>query len=89
LSHNTLDNWYKTNFTLVKHHGFNEETLLNKYPFERDLDVQMVMQYLKDVNERRMNQSQPSGSPAFNHDELSRMGIDPKQFAPGELDLYR
>lgn len=87
MSHTDLSNYYKTIFALVKHHGFNEDTLENKYPFELDLTVQMVMNYLKEIDEKRRNQA--GSTPTFSDEELLKAGVDPKSFAPGELEKYR
>jgi hypothetical protein len=72
---------------MVKHHGFSKETLENEYPFERDINVQLVMQYLQEIDEKRRNQT--VSQPGFGADDLRQAGVDKSKFSPGELDLYR
>ena len=66
----------------------DESVLENKYPFEREIYIFKIMEYLKEIDEKRRNQT-PAGGPGFNPDELKSMGIDPSQFKPGELERYK
>lgn len=72
-------------FALQKHHGFSEEMLEMKYPFERDLTVQMVMDYMKQIEEKR---NSPNVTQSFSPSELARAGVDISKFKPGELEAY-
>ena len=45
-SHETLPNYYTLNFNLVKHHGFSLTELEDMIPFERDVYVLLLRQWL-------------------------------------------
>lgn len=53
MSHNTLENYYVSIFSLVQHHKYSVEDVENLYPFERDIFVEMLLQYLKEIQEQR------------------------------------
>jgi len=55
LSHNTLENYYKTVFSLVQHHKYSLSDVENLTPFERDIYVQMLIVYLKELEEKQNN----------------------------------
>jgi hypothetical protein len=40
---------------MVQHHKYSISELESMYPYERDLYVQMVLQYLKELKEQREN----------------------------------
>lgn len=44
---------YHTNFSLIQHHKYSLTELENMIPFERDIYVQMLIRYLKDLEEKR------------------------------------
>jgi len=56
LSHNSLANMYNTNFSLMQHHKYSLTELENMMPFERDLYLQMLVNYLQQLEEQRRNQ---------------------------------
>ena len=45
----TLMNYYQTNFSLVKHHGFSLTELEEMIPWERTVYVEMLNEYLKQL----------------------------------------
>lgn len=51
MSHNTLENYYATIFSLVQHHKYSITELENLIPFERDIYIQMLVDYIKQVEE--------------------------------------
>ena len=53
LSHNSLANMYHTNFSLMQHHKYSLTELENMIPFERDLYVQLLVDYLKQLEEQK------------------------------------
>ena len=55
LSHDSLQNIYKTNFNLVQHHKYNLTELENMMPWERQVYVQLLIQHLEEENERLKN----------------------------------
>jgi len=50
--------YYQTLFSLVQHHKYSLTEVYNMYPYERDLFVELLTQYLKQVeeeNKKRQN----------------------------------
>ena len=56
LSHDNLVNHYKTNFAMMKHHGYSLSELENMIPWERSIYVTMLTQWIKEENERIKSQ---------------------------------
>ena len=52
LSHDSLFNYYETNFALMQHHKYSLTELDNMIPFEREIYVNLLMQYIEEENER-------------------------------------
>ena len=52
LSHDNLYNYYKTNFGMMQHHDYSLTELENMMPWERDIYVGLLMEYIKEENER-------------------------------------
>jgi hypothetical protein len=48
LSHESLYNFYKMNFALMQYHKYTLEDLENMIPFEREIYVAMLTQYLEE-----------------------------------------
>lgn len=53
MSYNSLSNYYKTMFSLVHHHKYSLTDMENLMPFERDIYVEMLLAYLKDLEEAK------------------------------------
>jgi hypothetical protein len=53
LSHTNLKNYYTTIFAMAQHHKYSIEELENLIPFERDIYVEMLLEYLKAERERK------------------------------------
>jgi len=51
LSHESLENHYKMNFALMQHHKYSLAELDNMIPFEREIYVYMLVEFLEE--ERR------------------------------------
>lgn len=47
LSHESLMNMYKTNFALMQHHKYSLTELEEMIPFEREVYVVLLKQYLE------------------------------------------
>ena len=52
LSHDSLENYYKTNFALMQHHKYSLTELDNMIPFEREIYLELLSQWIKEENER-------------------------------------
>lgn len=51
LSHNTLKNYYETNFALVQYHKYSLAEIENLIPWEREIYVGMLLNYLEKKKE--------------------------------------
>lgn len=47
LSHNTLARYYSMIFSLAQHHKYSITEIENLIPYERDLYVDMLMEFLE------------------------------------------
>ncbi len=56
LSHNTLSNYYQTNFSLMQHHKYSLSDIDNMIPWERDIYVKMLIDYLEKLKEEQEKQ---------------------------------
>lgn len=52
LAHDNLHNFYKMNFALVQYHKYSLTELENMIPFEREVYVAMLLQYLEEEKQR-------------------------------------
>ena len=52
LSHDSLANHYQTNFAMIQHHKWSLAELDTMIPFERQIYVSLLQQWIKEENER-------------------------------------
>jgi hypothetical protein len=52
LSHDSLFNHYKMNFALMQYHKYSLDELNNMIPFEREIYISMLVQYLEEEKQR-------------------------------------
>ena len=52
LSHDSLENYYKTNFAMMQHHKYSLTELENMMPFEREIYLGLLEQHIREENER-------------------------------------
>lgn len=52
MSHNTLENYYKSNFSLAQHHKYSIAEIENLIVFERDLYMDMLIQHLSELEQK-------------------------------------
>jgi len=52
MRHDNLRNYYTTNFSLMQHHKYSFIELENMIPWERDIYVAMLIQYIEQENEK-------------------------------------
>jgi len=53
LSHESVLNYYQTNFQLMQHHKYSLTELEEMMPWEREIYIMLLLQYLKEEKERR------------------------------------
>ena len=52
LSHDTLANYYRTNFGMMQHHNYSLTELENMMPWEREIYLGLLMKYLEEEKKR-------------------------------------
>jgi len=52
LSHESLTNYYSTNFQLMQHHKYSLTELEDMIPWEREIYIQLLLQHLQEERER-------------------------------------
>jgi hypothetical protein len=52
LAHDTLYNFYKMNFALMQYHKYSLHDIEGMIPFEREVYVTMIKQYLEEEKQR-------------------------------------
>lgn len=50
--HDTLENYFTVNFNLMHHHKYSLSEIENMIPWERDIYVMLLVNYIKEENER-------------------------------------
>lgn len=50
MAHESLASYYKTNFALVQFHKYSITELENMIPWEREIYVGLLQQYIEDEN---------------------------------------
>ena len=53
MSNNTLENYYKTNFSLAQHHKWDIASIEDLIIFEKDIYVDMLVDYIKTLEEEQ------------------------------------
>ena len=56
LCHESMVNYYKMNFALMQYHKYSLTELEEMVPFEREVYVAMLIQYLEEEKQRLANQ---------------------------------
>ena len=50
MAHISLESYYKVNFALVQHHKYSLTEIENMMPWERDVYVTLLKQYIEEEN---------------------------------------
>jgi hypothetical protein len=50
--HENLESLYRTNFALMQYHKYSLSELEEMIPWEREIYVEMLMQHIKEENEK-------------------------------------
>ena len=51
--HNSLQNYYAIIFAMVQHHKYSITEIENMIPFERDIYVEMLTNYLQELEKAK------------------------------------
>ena len=57
LSHNSLENYFRTNFAMMQHHKYSLIEIENLMPWEREIYLSLLQQFIREENERIKNQN--------------------------------
>ena len=57
LSHNSLENYYKTNFGLMQHHNYSLTEIEEMMPWEREIYITLLMQHLEEEKRKRTSKT--------------------------------
>ena len=52
MAHDTLFNYYKTNFAMMQHHKYSLTELENMMPFEREIYLGLLEQHIREEMEK-------------------------------------
>jgi hypothetical protein len=50
MAHESLESYYKTNFSLVQHHKYSLTEIENMLPWEREIYIALLKQYIEEEN---------------------------------------
>ena len=50
--HDTLRNYYTTNFALIQHHKYSLHELEGMIPWERDIYIALLIQHIEEENQK-------------------------------------
>ena len=50
MAHEDLESYYKTNFALMQHHKYSLTELENMIPWEREVYLNLLQQYIEEEN---------------------------------------
>ena len=57
LGHDSLMNYFKTNFALVQHHKYSLSELESMIPWERMIYIELLKNFLKEQDEKLRDQA--------------------------------
>ena len=60
MAHDNLENMLRTDFALIKHHGYTQYDLNHMMPFVRKIHVLLLMQHLREMEEQKKGQQEGS-----------------------------
>ena len=62
MCYNTLQNYYMLNFSLMQHHNYSLTEIEGMFPWEREIYVTLLKDYIEKENERlRQQERGPHG----------------------------
>ena len=53
MAHTNLESYFKINFALMQHHKYSLTELDNLLPWEKEVYVNLLSNYIKEENEKR------------------------------------
>ena len=62
MAHENLESYYKVNFALMQHHKYSLTEIENMIPWEREVYLTLLQQYIEEENLKAKQQQANSGS---------------------------
>ena len=56
MAHEDLASYYKLNFALMQHHKYNLSEIENMMPFERQVYISLLQQYMEQLKQEQKQQ---------------------------------
>jgi len=56
MAHTDLESYYKVNFALMQHHKYSLTELENMIPWEREVYISLLQQYIEEENLKQQQQ---------------------------------
>jgi len=53
MAHESLESYYKVNFALMQHHKYSLTELENMIPWEREIYITLLKQYIEEENDKQ------------------------------------
>ena len=50
MAHESLESYYKTNFSLIQHHKYSLTEIENMIPWDREIYIALLKQYIEEEN---------------------------------------
>jgi len=57
MAHEDLESYYKTNFALVQHHKYSLSELENMFPWEREIYIVLLKQWIEEQEAKQQQGS--------------------------------
>jgi|TARA_B100000035_G_scaffold69359_1_gene56756 hypothetical protein len=57
MAHTNLESYYKINFSLMQHHKYSLTELENMVPWEREIYISLLEQYIEEENLKAQQQN--------------------------------
>ena len=57
MAHTSLESYYKVNFALMQHHKYSLTEIENMSPWEKDVYITLLEQYIEEENLKNKQQS--------------------------------
>tara|TARA_S200002703_G_scaffold154786_1_gene158141 strand:- start:262 stop:438 length:177 start_codon:yes stop_codon:yes gene_type:complete len=57
MAHTTLESYYKINFALIQHHKYSLTEIENMIPWEKEIYLILLQQYIEEENLKAQQQS--------------------------------
>jgi|TARA_R100000027_G_scaffold67060_1_gene64487 hypothetical protein len=61
MAHEDLESYFKTNFALIQHHKYSLTEIENMIPWEREVYLSFLQQYIEEENLKAQQQSGLNG----------------------------